>query len=78
MTYEEYIADLKPCPFCGSKDLYSSDYNDYPLYDYYVFHATVDIIQCNVCKATIALFDVEGLSREKLVEKWNKRAKDGE
>ncbi|ACC98525.1 hypothetical protein Emin_0972 [Elusimicrobium minutum Pei191] len=55
--------ELKPCPFCGSKDVHTN--NAYP---HYIF-----------CLACNAMFRVAGLQWEKdvpkLIEAWNRRAR---
>lgn len=62
---------VKPCPFCGSEDIYAK-----------FEHGYLDnsaIVFCNGCKASIKLEenDQEGFSEEtvkKAVEAWNRRA----
>lgn len=55
------MTDLKPCPFCGSKNL--SCFNDGYLIQ----------IFCNACGARTDLFKPDP-ERDKAVEAWNRRA----
>ena len=64
------MSELKPCPFCGSKDVYSTfefGYRD-----------NTEIVFCNTCKIIVKLEEneEEGLSNEtrrKAIEAWNRR-----
>ena len=56
------MTDLKPCPFCGSKNL--SHFND----GYFIQ------IFCNACGARTGLFVESDSERDKAVEAWNMRA----
>lgn len=75
------IKQLKPCPFCGSKDLYIVEHvigRDAPFMS--VDDKTVGIF-CNTCKQTVTLEDNEDEGRsldteQRAVEAWNRRAED--
>lgn len=58
------MAELKPCPFCGSKDLWVQK-NAWPKY-----------VQCLDCRAEVRthLIGDEGVMA--VIEKWNRRADD--
>lgn len=47
------MADLNPCPFCGSKDV-TTHYLPHDKYDHWFF------VCCNSCKAIISFDDEEG------------------
>lgn len=55
--------ELKPCPFCGSKDVYFSEYDGFWTFEEY--------IHCLGCGVVVK----EGCNGE-VVEKWNKRVKE--
>lgn len=57
--------ELKPCPFCGSNDIYAR-------VGIYIgkIHESVTIICCE-CEANIW-----GATEEKAIEAWNRRAHD--
>lgn len=54
------MSDLKPCPFCGSKDVFFDETNGMDL--------DCDYILCLGCDVFVRY----GYSRE-LIELWNKR-----
>ena len=53
--------ELKPCPFCGSKNIDLVDYS-----------AVIVFVQCDDCCATFPQFD----TKEEAIEAWNRRATD--
>ena len=69
--------ELKPCPFCGSKDIYET-------YEQEHWYATKNpIIFCNSCKVKVSVeddspyMDIEQdykYRRQKTVTAWNRRA----
>lgn len=68
---------LKPCPFCGSEDIYKTHSEEIP------FGTKNPEIFCNTCKAIFAVEDDSPYlncdedfkyRREKTAEAWNKRA----
>ncbi len=75
------MADLKPCPFCGSEDIYetySHEENPYGTKNPEIF--------CNTCKAIFSIeddspyMDIEKdfkYRKEKTKEAWNRRVNDG-
>ena len=52
--------EIKPCPFCGSKDIYCDDAGR---------GTDMWFVQCNDCDATFPHFD----SKEQAVRAWNRR-----
>lgn len=58
--------DLKPCPFCGSDDVYAE------IADY----VQEDFVRCNSCKAQTGLYCSDDLkdSEDKAIEAWNNRS----
>ena len=65
---------LKPCPFCGIRDLYIVTTEQ---------HGCVTVgLFCNGCKQTIILEENEWegdteKTRRKAIDAWNRRCKDG-
>lgn len=74
------MAELKPCPFCGSTAIYETYSQEYS------FGTKNSEIFCNICKS---IFSVEDDSpymnsdedfkyrKEKTREAWNRRADNG-
>jgi Lar family restriction alleviation protein len=67
---------LKPCPFCGCDNLYIIDREENSGYE------SIGIF-CNGCKQTVFLEENEWegnnrITREKAIEAWNRRWKDGD
>lgn len=71
--------EVKPCPFCGGRDIMftkhvNNDYSDY------IHHPTNDIFMfiwsmcCYDCGATFP----NRYRKELLIEHWNRRAKEDE
>lgn len=68
------VEKLKPCPFCGSKDIYFTE-----------TAGRIDItttIFCNTCKTSVILEEneEEGFSEKttaKATEAWNRRVDNG-
>ena len=54
------MAELKPCPFCGSTDIDCADAG---------YKTDVWVVQCNNCCATYPHFD----SKEEAITAWNTR-----
>lgn len=54
--------ELKPCPFCGSKNIEITSYG-----------ADIVFIQCDGCSATFPHFDCE----KEAIEAWNRRVENG-
>jgi Lar family restriction alleviation protein len=82
---EKQMAELKPCPFCGSnKTAYSiktatSNYQR-------IYHAAVYCVKCHSYGARVLIHPVERNRvsiernesyRRKAIEAWNRRAEDG-
>lgn len=57
--------ELKPCPFCGSKDVSMTEYTNYRDY---AFRG----ILCRECR----MFCTTGRSDEYRVNTWNRRAEE--
>jgi Lar family restriction alleviation protein len=53
--------ELKPCPFCGCKNINLIDY-----------HGGIVFVQCDDCCATFPHFD----TKEEAINAWNRRAND--
>lgn len=73
------MAELKPCPFCGSEDIYETYSEEYR------YGTKNPEIFCNTCKAIFSIeddspyMDVEKdykYRKEKTAEAWNRRVKD--
>jgi Lar family restriction alleviation protein len=62
------MAELKPCPFCGSKAFLSEF-----VYDLELGRVKMQFVECNGCHATTYEYDTE----EEAIEAWNRRAEDG-
>lgn len=67
---EEHKEKLKPCPFCGSEDVYLLNKDGYA--------DLTTVIFCNACKSTVFIEDNEeegydDKTREKAIEAWNRR-----
>ena len=58
------MAELKPCPFCGSKDVFFTSYYD-ELYEGKIYH-----IRCNKC-ATLGPIEA---TEQQAIDAWNKRS----
>ena len=56
---------LKPCPFCGSSDVYMRALTDFQNYDFRG-------IYCHGCST----FHVAWVSDENRIESWNRRAEE--
>ena len=52
------MSELKPCPFCSSKNIVINDY-----------HSMTVFIQCNDCGVTFPHFE----SEQEAIEAWNRR-----
>lgn len=65
-------ADLKPCPFCGGRDLTITGMRD-PLWP--LFPAEVI---CHKCEAAVVFAYVSTIERAKQIamEQWNRRANE--
>ena len=62
---------LKPCPFCGSKNVVSSNEHSYDaIYNYYV--------ECKECgaKGGLAIYSCDKCGPEEAIRAWNRRAKE--
>lgn len=56
--------ELKPCPFCGSENIWVGDVSrNYDIW----------FVQCETCGATFSHFD----SEVEATEAWNRRADNG-
>lgn len=73
------MADLKPCPFCGSEDIYETYSQEY------AYGTKNPEIFCNTCKVIFSIedtspyMDVEKdfkYRKEKTIEAWNRRIND--
>lgn len=63
--------ELKPCPFCGSTELYiSPPCNDPPDYDILLNSYQVVCRYCHCCGSSTGEY-------EDVIELWNRRANDG-
>ena len=69
--------ELKPCPFCGSDDIYLTFRQEH------WFGTKEPLIFCNSCKAEVSVEDDSPYTdiekdyeyrREKVAEAWNRRA----
>ena len=76
----EPMSELKPCPFCGSEDLYETYSQEYAL------GTKNPEIFCNSCKGIFSIEDDSPYMncdedykyrKEKTKEAWNKRVKNG-
>lgn len=54
------MKELKPCPFCGSKDLEL------------LGHFSIRWVACNSCYAESGSYDTD----EEAIEAWNRRVKE--
>lgn len=63
------MAELKPCPFCGSHNVLLRHYDPYDGY-----HGDCGVWEawCVICEANI-----ERRQEEEAIEAWNRRADDG-
>ena len=59
------MAELKPCPFCGSKDVSNSWYYD-EAYEGKIFH-----VRCHKCAA---LGPIEA-TEQQAIDAWNRRVR---
>ena len=59
------MAELKPCPFCGDKDLIDYEYQNYYSSPYCRLR-----VACRKCGARGPLCD----SKEQAIDAWNKRS----
>lgn len=57
------MTKLKPCPFCGSTDIFV----------HVDPHDGADVVECWDCNANIASLN----SKSDAIRGWNKRAKEG-
>ena len=73
--------DLKPCPFCGSEDIYETFTEEYR------FGTRNPIIFCNSCKIELSIEDSSPFinvdedykwRKRKTTEAWNRRVSDDE
>lgn len=73
------MSELKPCPFCGSEDIFQTYSQEY------AFGLKHPKIFCNSCKAIFSVEDDSPYTnceedyayrRVKTVEAWNRRVKD--
>ena len=73
------MSSLKPCPFCGSEDIYETYSQEY------AYGTKNPEIFCNTCKVIFSIedtspyMDVEKdfkYRKEKTIEAWNRRAND--
>lgn len=60
------MVNLKPCPFCGSKNVSVRNYSGPIIHCYFVI--------CEECKVESGIFG----TKEKAEKAWNRRAEDGE
>lgn len=74
------MTELKPCPFCGSEDIYETYSQEY------AYGTKNPEIFCNTCKVIFSIeddspyMDVEKdykYRKEKTAEAWNRRVNDG-
>ena len=74
------MADLKPCPFCGSEVIYETYSQEY------AYGTKKPEIFCNACKAIFSVeddspyMDIEKdfkYRKEKTIEAWNRRVDNG-
>ena len=63
------MAELKPCPFCGSKSVRIYAYDPF---DGYQGNLTVHRVHCTECGAHVQQDKVMDA-----IEAWNRRAEDG-
>ena len=63
------MAELKPCPFCGSEDIAV-----WESHSRFSSWSSSHFAQCNSCCATSDAFK----TMEEAIEAWNRRAEDGE
>ena len=73
------MAELKPCPFCGSEKVGSAKGNCYWVDEEY--RDNIRVIGCKKCGAIAGIFNVRALgekkAKEKAIESWNRRISDG-
>lgn len=61
MECKSLKTEIKPCPFCGSEEVYI-----------YSIDGGVTYIQCTGCRANIYIYPPDE-DKKKLLQKWNKR-----
>lgn len=71
---QEHKKELKPCPFCGSENVYLHSKDGYA--------DETTVIFCNACKSTVFIEDNEeegydDKTIDRAIEAWNRRADDG-
>lgn len=76
------MAELKPCPFCGSTNVRVGDTKTDAITAGVVFPGRLMIVECMECFATAGFFRVKKCgvkgAREKAIAFWNRRADNGE
>ena len=60
---------IKPCPFCGNKDVYTL-----PVYDSKGYYTDRFRVVCEECNISFECGD--GNQEKAVIEAWNKRAND--
>ena len=72
------MTELKPCPFCGSKNIKVGDTKKDAVTAGVVFPQRIALVECMECFAAVGFFKVRKCgvrgAREKAVEYWNRRA----
>ena len=75
------MAELKPCPFCGSTNVKVGDTKKDAVTGGIVFPQRIAFVECMECFAAAGFFKVRKVgvkgAREKAVEYWNRRADNG-
>ena len=71
---QEHKEELKPCPFCGSENVYILSKDGHS--------NKTAIIFCSECKSVVFIEDNEGegyndMTVARAIEAWNRRADDG-
>jgi Lar family restriction alleviation protein len=64
---KNFTDEIKPCPFCGSRNL---DVYFYDPFDGYMGDNTLHGVRCKDCYAKI-----EDRKKADVIEKWNRRAR---
>ena len=72
------MSELKPCPFCGSKNVVLLPKDHYLVGRGVKFKDALAIVQCMTCFSAAGFFSVKKLGEEeakkKAAELWNRRA----
>lgn len=74
------MAELKPCPFCGSTNLIASDTVKHKVSNGVKFPERVAFVECMTCSAAAGFYTTKEygvkIALEKAIEAWNRRADD--